>query len=157
MDGYGSVGMWIRDGRGDLGLTQKELAEKVGRSRAVVANWERGSCLPGRGSWGVLAEFFGVAVDDVMRLVARSKVSKWNGPRSQVQGGRDRARIFKVLILEPRVEWQPSCGKCGHVAECQAAVSQWLPMPCEAWDVHDMFVAQSQGVWVSERSGDLRR
>lgn len=37
-----NVGFFIRSRRIELGLTQAELAKKIGRSSQVISNWERG-------------------------------------------------------------------------------------------------------------------
>ena len=39
-------GKYIADKRKSLGLTQKQVAEKLGMSDKSVSKWERGICLP---------------------------------------------------------------------------------------------------------------
>ena len=41
-----SLGKRIADARHDLGLTQRELAERVGVTAQAVSKWERGSSCP---------------------------------------------------------------------------------------------------------------
>ena len=40
------IGKYIAGKRKDLGMTQKQLAEKLGMSDKSVSKWERGVCLP---------------------------------------------------------------------------------------------------------------
>lgn len=40
------TGMYLAQKRKELGLTQKQLAEKLGMSDKSVSKWERGICLP---------------------------------------------------------------------------------------------------------------
>lgn len=47
------------------GLTQEDIAEKVGVSRQAVAKWEAGDTLPDLEKARLLAEAFGVSLDDL--------------------------------------------------------------------------------------------
>ena len=49
--------------RSESGLTQEELAEKMGVSRQAVAKWERGESIPDVESCIKLAEIYGTTVD----------------------------------------------------------------------------------------------
>ncbi len=49
--------------RTESGLTQEELAEKIGVSRQAVAKWERGESVPDVESCIKLAEIYGTTVD----------------------------------------------------------------------------------------------
>ena len=49
--------------RTESGLTQEELAEKLGVSRQAVAKWERGESIPDVESCVKLAEIYGTTVD----------------------------------------------------------------------------------------------
>ena len=40
------IGKYISEKRKNLGMTQKQLAEKIGMSDKSVSKWERGICLP---------------------------------------------------------------------------------------------------------------
>ena len=40
------IGKYIAGKRKSLGMTQKQLAEKIGMSDKSVSKWERGVCLP---------------------------------------------------------------------------------------------------------------
>ena len=40
------IGKYIAGKRKELGMTQRQLAEKLGMSDKSVSKWERGVCLP---------------------------------------------------------------------------------------------------------------
>ena len=46
-------------------LTQEDIAEKVGVSRQAVAKWESGETIPDLEKCKLLAELFGVSLDDL--------------------------------------------------------------------------------------------
>ncbi|MCR5405647.1 MAG: helix-turn-helix domain-containing protein [Lachnospiraceae bacterium] len=46
-------------------LTQEDIAEKVGVSRQAVAKWEAGETIPDLDKCRMLAELFGVSLDDL--------------------------------------------------------------------------------------------
>lgn len=52
--------------RGEKGITQAELAEKIYVSRSAIAKWENGLGLPGEDSLVLLAEFFGVEKSELL-------------------------------------------------------------------------------------------
>ena len=47
------------------GFTQEEIAEKVGVTRQAVAKWEAGETVPDLDKCKMLAEMFGVSLDDL--------------------------------------------------------------------------------------------
>ena len=49
------------------GMTQEDLAERLGVSRQAVAKWERGESVPDIGSCVALADIFSVSVDMLVR------------------------------------------------------------------------------------------
>ena len=57
--------MNIRDLRKSAGLTQVQLAEKVGVAQATVAEWERGDYYPRASIIPALAAALGCAVNDL--------------------------------------------------------------------------------------------
>jgi transcriptional regulator with XRE-family HTH domain len=58
MDGTAesSLGERIRTSREAKNLTQKELADRIGKDEAVISKWERGKNLPQKGNITLLAE-----------------------------------------------------------------------------------------------------
>ena len=49
------------------GLTQEELADKLGVSRQAVAKWERGESVPDIAAYIQLADLYGTTVDMLVR------------------------------------------------------------------------------------------
>lgn len=52
------------------GLTQEQLAEKVGVSRQAIAKWENGDALPDIDNLVALADIYEVTIDSLVRNVA---------------------------------------------------------------------------------------
>jgi AbrB family looped-hinge helix DNA binding protein len=53
------------------GLTQEEVAERIGVSRQAVAKWERGESVPDIDSCMKLAELYGTTVDLLVRNIGK--------------------------------------------------------------------------------------
>ena len=58
----------IKEFRTEKGLTQAELAEKIGVSRGAVYFWEKGINEPTAGYVVKLAKIFGVSVDELLSV-----------------------------------------------------------------------------------------
>ena len=61
-----SLGKRIADARHDLGLTQRELAEKVGVTAQAVSKWERGSSCPDISILDEVANTLNVSVSSLL-------------------------------------------------------------------------------------------
>ena len=59
----------LRMYRTESGMTQEELAEKLGVSRQAVAKWERGESIPDIDSCVKLADIYGTTVDMLVRSI----------------------------------------------------------------------------------------
>jgi transcriptional regulator with XRE-family HTH domain len=55
----------IRELRTEHGLTQLEVAYRIGATPVSVSNWERGVSVPTVAKLRALAEMFGVSSDDI--------------------------------------------------------------------------------------------
>lgn len=60
------VGLFIKQLREEMNLTQEELAEKVFCGREAVSKWERGKNLPDRDPMLILSKIFEVTVDEIL-------------------------------------------------------------------------------------------
>ena len=78
----GSMGMMIASKRKELGMTQMELAEKMGVTDKAVSKWERDLSYPDISSLPKLAEILGVSVDELMQVKHSSDNRK---PRQSVR------------------------------------------------------------------------
>ncbi|MBQ8248611.1 MAG: helix-turn-helix transcriptional regulator [Clostridia bacterium] len=58
--------MLIKDKRLSLGLTQEELAQKVGVQRTTVTMWENGEAYPRADKLVKLSKLFGCSIDELM-------------------------------------------------------------------------------------------
>ena len=62
-----TLGMMMSSLRKEKGMTQQELAEKMGVTDKAVSKWERDLSYPDLNSIPKLAEIFGVSVEDLMQ------------------------------------------------------------------------------------------
>lgn len=68
-----TMGMIIAVKRKELGMTQLELAEKMGVTDKAVSKWERDLSFPDVTSLPRLAEVFGMSVDELMQVKQESQ------------------------------------------------------------------------------------
>ena len=62
--------------RKQAGLSQEELAEKIGVSRQAVSKWERSEASPDTDNLVTLAELYGVSLDEMLGLKTAKEESK---------------------------------------------------------------------------------
>lgn len=58
--------MKLKDLREEAGMTQKQLAEKIGNVQRNISNWESGNSQPDLDTIVRLAELFGVTTDELL-------------------------------------------------------------------------------------------
>jgi len=68
-----TLGMMISSLRKERGMTQLELAEKMGVTDKAVSKWERDLSFPDINSIPKLAEIFEVSVDELMQVKSETK------------------------------------------------------------------------------------
>lgn len=68
-----TFGTMIATMRKEQGMTQLELAEKMGVTDKAVSKWERDLSFPDVNSIPRLAEIFNVSVDEIMQVKAGTK------------------------------------------------------------------------------------
>lgn len=69
------IGKYIAEKRKGLGLTQKQVAEKLGMSDKSVSKWERGVCLPDVSVYMELCDLLGIGINE---FVAGEDISQEN-------------------------------------------------------------------------------
>ena len=79
-----TLGMMIAELRKEKGMTQLELAEKMGVTDKAVSKWERDLSCPDINSLPNLAEILGVTVDELMQIKRAAENPKQT-PREIVQ------------------------------------------------------------------------
>ena len=60
------IGKYIAGKRKDLGMTQKQLAEKLGMSDKSVSKWERGVCPPDVSVYSELCQILGISINEFL-------------------------------------------------------------------------------------------
>lgn len=73
-----TLGNMIATLRKEKGMTQLDLAEKMGVTDKAVSKWERDLSFPDVSSIPKLAEIFGVSVDELMQVKADTKEDSSN-------------------------------------------------------------------------------
>lgn len=104
------IGFFIADCRREQGLTQAQLAEKLGVTDKAVSKWETGRCLPDVSLFVPLTSILGTTIDEFLEGQRSQPVA---GPEEKV--GR---RLFKkacrffwaypllfLLLLDMAAEW----------------------------------------------------
>lgn len=71
-----TLGMMIAQLRKEKGMTQLELAEKMGVTDKAVSKWERDLSCPDINSLPNLAEILGVTVDELMQVKREAEKPK---------------------------------------------------------------------------------
>ena len=71
-----TLGMMIAELRKEKGLTQMELAEKMGVTDKAVSKWERDLSSPDINSLPNLADILGVSVDELMQIKKDAETPK---------------------------------------------------------------------------------
>ncbi|MBR6184799.1 MAG: helix-turn-helix domain-containing protein [Clostridia bacterium] len=89
----------IRDYRKNLGLTQEQLAERLGITLGTVSKWERGSSEPDLGYIMDLAELFHVSVDALIGYSLR-------GTDADEESQRIEEMVNKVSFEEVEAEYE---------------------------------------------------
>lgn len=70
------LGKKIRQLRFKAGLTQEQLAEKLGIGAQSVSKWENAVAMPDITTLPLLAEIFGVTIDDLFDLTAEQRLNR---------------------------------------------------------------------------------
>ncbi|MDO4492275.1 MAG: helix-turn-helix transcriptional regulator [Clostridia bacterium] len=76
-----TFGEMIAKLRKDNGMTQAELADKMGVTDKAVSKWERDLSMPDTASLPRLAEIFGISVDELMEGKSAAKNSGKQDPK----------------------------------------------------------------------------
>lgn len=97
------IGKYIAEKRKEMGLTQRQLAEKLGMSDKSVSKWERGVCLPDVSVYYDLCMILGISIneflagEDIVKedIVQRSEENIIN----VTTDNRQRQKILKRIIV----------------------------------------------------------
>lgn len=70
------IGLVLKELRTSCGMTQKEVAEKIGRTQQIVGHWETGYAQPDANTLFTLCNIYGVTVDDAFGFQRKNNISK---------------------------------------------------------------------------------
>ena len=98
------IGKYIAGKRKDLGMTQKQLAEKLGMSDKSVSKWERGVCLPDVSVYSDLCLLLGISINEFFagEDLARESIEKKSEENIigvARDGKRKQKRLKRVILL----------------------------------------------------------
>ena len=85
---YESMGSIIAAKRRELGLTQKDVADRLGITDKAVSKWERDVCCPDTALLSPLAEILGISLEELVNAKAAP------------QTGHRGAKYFADLVLK---------------------------------------------------------
>lgn len=114
----------IRTRRKLLGLTEQQLADKVGVSRGSIQMWERGDTAPKRGNQQAVADALGITVAELMGLQTSAKVVRISGPAA------DAVEAMASMGAVPLISWVQA-GAWSDVSDpfLPGQADEWLPCP----------------------------
>lgn len=122
-----SFGKMIAALRRENGMTQLDLAEKMGVTDKAVSKWERDLSYPDVNSIPKLAEIFGITVDELMQVKSdaktNSKDNKFSEIISIVLKGIALAMGIAVVVLSflNTIDTEAAVGMLGIGLVCLAA------------------------------------
>lgn len=70
------IGLILKKLRVSCGMTQKEVAEKIGRTQQIIGHWETGYAQPDANTLFTLCNIYGVTVDDAFNFQKKDSISK---------------------------------------------------------------------------------
>lgn len=70
------LGKKIKHLRFQAGLTQEQLAEKLGIGAQSVSKWENAVAMPDIAALPLLAEIFGVSIDDLFDVTTEQRLNR---------------------------------------------------------------------------------
>jgi len=109
----------IREYRKSMGLTQEQLAERLGITLGTVSKWERGGSEPDLGYLMELAELFRVSVDALIGFSMR-------GSNADEEADRIEALVNRVSFEELQAEYEKALRKFpNHFRTVLGAASIW--------------------------------
>lgn len=97
------IGAYIASKRKSLGMTQAELAKKLGMSDKSVSKWERGICLPDVSVYIQLCEILGISLNEFiagedLKEEQIAKQAEENIIVVAEEGDRKRKKLIRILI-----------------------------------------------------------
>ena len=96
------IGKYIAGKRKDLGMTQKQLAEKLGMSDKSVSKWERGICLPDVSVYSDLCQILGIGINELLACEVISQENIIQKSEENIIGvvadSKQKQKLLKLII-----------------------------------------------------------
>ncbi len=98
------IGRFLAERRKALGLTQRQVAEKLGMSDKSVSKWERGVCLPDVSVYQELCGILGISINEFLagEPIGREELetrSEDNLIQVTAEGKRRQRRLREIAVL----------------------------------------------------------
>ena len=133
------IGEKLKAKRISCGMTQQEVAEKIGRKQPIVGHWETGYSQPDANTLFMLCDIYGTTVDDIFGFSPKENFSKSEYDhikkyRALDESGRehvsavlqwesDRMNQLKRITPTSIVELHNTAGETGRLIEYFRSVS----------------------------------
>ena len=101
-----TLGMMIASLRKEKGMTQLELAEKMGVTDKAVSKWERDLSCPDVSTIPKLAELFGVSVDELMQVKTEPKTNAEIKDSGKLEDVMKKLKRFQQELIKDDFEAQ---------------------------------------------------
>ncbi|MDR3293257.1 MAG: helix-turn-helix domain-containing protein [Clostridiales bacterium] len=98
----------LKDLRKNQNLTLSELSEKIGYSRSIICEWEKGKKEPTAGSLSALADFFNISTDYLLGRENEDGTKTYENTQSTQSEKPYILKLYNALPNErqkKRVEW----------------------------------------------------
>ncbi len=98
------IGRFLAERRKTLGLTQRQVAEKLGMSDKSVSKWERGVCLPDVSVYQELCQILGISINEFLagESISREELEtrcEDNLIQVTAEGKRRQKRLRGIAVL----------------------------------------------------------
>lgn len=88
--------MKLKDLREEAGMTQKQLAEKIGNSQRNISNWESGNSQPDLETVVRLADLFGVTTDELLGRTGYCDTGYRGADQNAIRYGEETAKLMQL-------------------------------------------------------------
>lgn len=88
--------MKLKDLREEAGMTQKQLAEKIGNSQRNISNWESGNSQPDLETVVRLADLFGVTTDELLGRTGYCDTGYRGTDQNAIRYGEETAKLMQL-------------------------------------------------------------
>lgn len=96
------IGKFIRELRKEKGITQQELAKKLGVTNKAISKWENGRCLMDISSLKPLSELLDISV---LELLSGEKIEKQDMPKSSITVVEKTLHYADKKIKKNKISW----------------------------------------------------